>query len=211
MASGTTSGRRWRLSRLRTTLVVSLLVAAILCISFWAQSLVIPHDGGVHQPAYQGLAQASFTDLVKPAPAPLAERLDLWNTTRDERLTLEPFDGWGVPRPEAFERINRLFRSAKGNQIDIDPRLIQLLIDISKRFEGKQLVLISGFRDPGAGTRTTSYHAKGMAADIAVLRARPYDVYRAALRLGARGVGLYPLYVHVDVRDDVPYKWVRRY
>jgi uncharacterized protein YcbK (DUF882 family) len=140
---------------------------------------------------------------VPARPVPV-EKLDLLMTTRGERLSVEPFDEQGEPRPEALDALSHLFRSQWNNQVPIDPRLIELLMCISKAFEGEQMVLVSGYRDPGAGTGEGSYHVRGMAADIAILGRRPREIYEVALRLGARGV-------HVDVRDDIPYKWIRRY
>ncbi|MBW2458233.1 MAG: DUF882 domain-containing protein, partial [Deltaproteobacteria bacterium] len=35
-----------------------------------------------------------------------------------------------------------------------------------------------------------------------------HDLRNTAVRLGAGGVGVYPTFVHVDVRSDPPYRWV---
>ncbi len=70
--------------------------------------------------------------------------------------------------------------------------------------------IISAYRSPASnawlarnasGVSRTSLHTRGMAADIR-LRERPLeDLHRAALALGAGGVGLYPAsgFVHVDI------------
>lgn len=165
-----------------------------------SEAMLIARDGVVTR-----------THQAEPVPSrPLPDaHLDMLAVVRKEHIDLQPFDGFGEPVPESFGAVQHLFRSAKGSEVPIDPRLVELLMTISRRFEGRQLVLISGHRDPGAGTSSKSYHVRGMAADIAIAGVRPREVRAAALELGARGVGLYPSFVHVDVRD-VPYKWIGR-
>ena len=47
-----------------------------------------------------------------------------------------------------------------------------------------------------------------MAADIAIAGVTSRELHKKVMELGeARGVGLYPHFVHVDVRDDAPYRW----
>jgi hypothetical protein len=73
------------------------------------------------------------------------------------------------------------------------------------------LQLISGHRAPHAnGTSPTSQHTLGRAADIRIPGVSIAELKRVAIKLGARGVGLYPEkgFVHVDVREKNRYFWV---
>jgi len=132
--------------------------------------------------------------------------LRLLNVVRKESLDVVPFDSFGRPAPDAFAQIDHLFRSARDSQAAIDPKLIELLISIARHYPDRRLRLISGHRDPGGRTSKKSYHVRGMAADIAVAGVPSRDLAKVARKLGARGVGRYPRFVHVDVRA-VPYKW----
>lgn len=140
--------------------------------------------------------------LEGPLPHLRVQRID------DEVLVdVVPFDAFGEPRPEAMASLRRAFRSRGGDEVDVDARLVELLVMLSSAFEGKAIRIVSAHRAPGRGTRKTSYHVSGMAADIAILGVSPRDLRKAAIRLGARGVGLYPHFVHVDVRDAAAYRW----
>jgi uncharacterized protein YcbK (DUF882 family) len=137
--------------------------------------------------------------------APLAMRV----VARDEKLEVVPFDGRGEPRPDAFASIRHFFRSRTDHSVDIDPRLVELLGVLGRHWPDRPLVLVSAYRDPTRLGRNKSYHLRGMAADVAVPGVRAFALYKAAVALGARGTGLYPSFVHVDVRD-VPYRWTGR-
>jgi hypothetical protein len=72
---------------------------------------------------------------------------------------------------------------------------------------GKKIVLISGFRTPAFAART-SYHIRGMAADIQIPGMTALMVRDLAKAMSVRGIGYYPRsqFVHVDMRDE-PYFW----
>lgn len=93
-----------------------------------------------------------------------------------------------------------------GAEAPIDPRLIEMLYDISQR-TGEKIVLISGFRTP-AFAAPSSYHTRGMAADIRIPGMTTLMVRDLARAMGIHGVGYYPRsqFVHVDLRDE-PYFW----
>ncbi len=141
--------------------------------------------------------------VVADPPALRLERLD--GTLLCEVV---PFDGTGQPRPEAFATIEETFRPRSGHRLAIHPRLVEMLLLISQAYDGRPIGLVSGFREAGRKTRKTSYHVKGMAADIALRGVKVHDLRNTAVRLGAGGVGVYPTFVHVDVRSDHPYRWV---
>jgi uncharacterized protein YcbK (DUF882 family) len=123
------------------------------------------------------------------------------------RLAVRPFDARGNADPEAFAALSDAFRATGGERAPVDPSLAALLLSLSLAFEGRPIVLLSGHRAPGRGTRRTSYHVRGMAADIAIRGVSTRELRAAAIRLGAPGVGIYPSFVHVDVRRDAPYRW----
>lgn len=122
-------------------------------------------------------------------------------------LDVVPFDVYGYMRGHDFAAIDYAFRAHNGCVVAIHPHLVEVLMELSNAFDDRPIVLVSGHREPGHGTRTTSYHVAGMAADVAIQGVRSYDVYQAAVRLGVPGVGRYGPYVHLDVRDDEPYRW----
>lgn len=98
-----------------------------------------------------------------------------------------------------------------GERHDIHPRLIELLAQVSDHFGGREIVIISGFREAGGRTRESSRHTEGRAIDF---RIRGVDIrlLRDYVREFPRvGVGFYPnsRFVHLDVRDESAY-WVDR-
>jgi uncharacterized protein YcbK (DUF882 family) len=109
---------------------------------------------------------------------------------------------------EASNRaIRRLMRCRRtGAEVPIDPRLIELLWNLSQR-TGQKIIVISGYRAP-AFAAAGSYHPRGMAADIRIPGLTALMIRDLAKSLGARGIGYYPRsqFVHVDVRDE-PYFW----
>ncbi|NUP08130.1 MAG: DUF882 domain-containing protein [Polyangiaceae bacterium] len=131
-----------------------------------------------------------------------------------EPVDITPFDAAGEVVPDEMMKLSTLLapRNPRGGPPDpedvvrIDPALAALLLRISAELGDAPLVIVSGHRKPGRGTSKKSFHVKGMAADIAVAGVKPVEIRRAALRAGAGGVGLYPRFVHVDVREE-PYRW----
>lgn len=94
----------------------------------------------------------------------------------------------------------------------IDSELVELLHNIRSHF-GKPVVINSGYRNDAynakVGGATYSYHKYGMAADIVVSGAAPLEVAKYAVSIGARGVGLYTGFTHVDTRPT-KYYWDQR-
>jgi zinc D-Ala-D-Ala carboxypeptidase len=97
-----------------------------------------------------------------------------------------------------------------GTEIPIDTRLVEILVQLHTLY-GKPIELVSGHRQPlTIGTKKTSQHTLGRAADIRIPGVGIEELKRAAMKLGARGIGLYPEkgFVHVDVRQKSRYFWV---
>lgn len=95
----------------------------------------------------------------------------------------------------------------------IDLRLIYCLQRLREKM-GIPIIITSGYRcrkyNKDIGGASKSQHLFGRAADIQVpigYHVKPY--FRELLRILFRGLGLYNLFCHVDVRDEVTY-WDHR-
>jgi uncharacterized protein YcbK (DUF882 family) len=107
----------------------------------------------------------------------------------------------------SYRALRRLMRCRRtGAESPIDPRLVELLWQLSQR-SGQKIVLISGYRAP-AFAAPASYHVRGMAADIRIPGMTPLMVRDLARAMGVRGIGYYPRsqFVHLDMRDE-PFFW----
>lgn len=165
-------------------------------------------------PTLARLAPPAPVELVADPVPPFLLRLSALNT--GERLdVLLPsqgsagVDALGDVRPGALASpdVWRFFRPRSGHEVPIDARLVDLLGRISRALDGAEIVLVSGHREPGRSTSRKSFHVRGMAADIAVIGVGVQQLRRVAIAEGAGGVGLYPGFVHVDVREE-PFRWV---
>lgn len=151
------------------------------------------------------LTDAQVQSIPKDGPLRL-EALHL-----GESLEVQPFDAQLQPNAGAMAKIAHAMRCrVTGTEIAIHPRLVELLVQLHTLY-GKPIELVSGHRQPHTiGTKKTSQHTLGRAADIRISGVSIDALKRAALKLGARGIGLYPEkgFVHVDVRDKSRYTWV---
>jgi uncharacterized protein YcbK (DUF882 family) len=127
-----------------------------------------------------------------------------------EELSVRPFDDSFRPNPDAFAQINHALRCRiTGSEINIDPRLVTVLVQLHSLYN-RPIQLVSGHRTPlTIGTKKTSQHTLGRAADIRIPGVSIEELRRVAIKFGARGVGLYPEkgFVHVDVRQQNRYYW----
>ncbi|HMI90119.1 MAG TPA: DUF882 domain-containing protein, partial [Polyangiales bacterium] len=115
-----------------------------------------------------------------------------------------------APQPAAFQALQHLMRCRiSGEETPPDPRLVRILAQVNATY-GRPIQLVSGHRKPYViGTKPTSQHALGTAADIRVAGVGIEELRDLVIRLGARGVGLYPEkgFIHVDVREKPRYFW----
>jgi uncharacterized protein YcbK (DUF882 family) len=144
-------------------------------------------------------------------PVPVANTwLRLHSLHLGESVRVQPFDANGAANPEAFDALRHLMRCrVTGDEIAIDSRLVRILVQINATYN-RPIQLVSGHRTPHTiGTSETSQHALGKAADIKIAGVGIEELRALALKLGARGVGLYPEkgFVHIDVRDKAKYTW----
>jgi uncharacterized protein YcbK (DUF882 family) len=168
----------------------------------------------VVQPRVTSVAPAPAR-VPTPAPAPAIDGLSPgWLRVQalhlGESVRVRPFDADGAADPTAFQALSHLMRCRiTGREIEIDPRLVRVLAQISAAYN-KPIQLVSGHRQPHViGTSSTSQHTLGKAADIRVAGVGVEELRDVAIKLGARGVGIYPEkgFVHIDVRDK-KYLWV---
>lgn len=100
----------------------------------------------------------------------------------------------------------REFKCKDGSDvIFVSDELVKVLQQIRDHF-GKAITINSAYRTPAynkkIGGATYSQHLYGTAADIVVSGVSPAEVYKYADSiLKAGGVGKYPTFTHVDVRE----------
>ncbi len=101
-----------------------------------------------------------------------------------------------------------------GHSAPVHPDLIQALQALRDRF-GKPISVISGFRcnwhNGAVGGKKSSLHTLGMAADVycpmgispgeLADQAEEIDLFRDG------GIGVYPTWVHLDVRKNGKARW----
>ena len=154
--------------------------------------------------------------LVAPAPLPilpidLPRRAFVHNLHTGETLDAVYFEK-GRYVPDALASAMRVLRDWRnGEEHAMDPRLFDVMHDLRAKLETRApFQIISGYRSPAtnamlhersSGVASKSQHVLGRASDIRVQGVELANVHKAALALGAGGVGLYPVsnFVHVDV------------
>lgn len=107
---------------------------------------------------------------------------------------------------QASTKINFVLGAHDGGP-DIDPRLVRLIAQISDKFGGRELRIVSGYRTQSFVA--ASKHKEGRALDFSI-PGIPNEALRDYLRtLDNVGVGYYPnsSFVHLDVRGYNAY-WV---
>ena len=112
--------------------------------------------------------------------------------------------------PEALRRIGWLLRDHRTDDVHpIDPRLLDLLVELQGRLQVSRFEVLSGYRSPATnamlaslsdGVAQNSFHLQGRAIDIRVPGRRLKNVRAAAMSLHGGGVGYYPQsdFVHID-------------
>lgn len=100
------------------------------------------------------------------------------------------------------------FKSKDGSDtVLVNPALVDLLEKIRKHFN-KPIDIISAYRTPRhnarlSGAAKNSQHMYGNAADIKIQGVSPKEIYDWLNSWHQGGLGLYPTFTHVDVRNTV--------
>jgi uncharacterized protein YcbK (DUF882 family) len=137
--------------------------------------------------------------------------LSLYHLHTDEKIKIAYRLGNRYQR-DALHKLNHFLRDFRTDDtIAIDPKLFDLLFDISERLGRSDAVfeILSAYRSPetNAMLRRTSrrvakrsLHVRGQALDIRLDGASTRKVRDAALALRRGGVGFYPRsdFVHID-------------
>lgn len=160
------------------------------------------------------IPQGTIESIAPEFPVEKAPRfpaVKFKNANTRELITLEMFDDSGTLQKKAVRQFWRLMRCHHTGAIrSINPVLTQDVYQISRHYEGRTIIIYSGYRARRVSKTRGSYHVKGMAIDLAV-----EGVSTRALRNYLRqtfspaGIGFYPRrpFVHFDVRDHNSY-WV---
>jgi hypothetical protein len=127
----------------------------------------------------------------------------------------ETINGWGL---RYFSASELLYRGASDATLKINgdpPRTLwgsirdaAVAADEARHRLGSPLRILSAYRSPAynkaIGGATVSMHTKFRALDLQPTRATPKDLHAILLQLrkegykGARGIGLYPSFCHID-------------
>ena len=147
------------------------------------------------------------------AAAHVPNLLSLRNLNTKESLDVV-FRGPGGYDRHALAALNHMLRDWRRDEIrPIDPKLFDIMVNRAARVgQPPCYSIISGYRSPetnamlrrkGAGAAKRSLHILGRAIDLRLKGTKLSALRRAALDLGAGGVGYYPgsNFVHVDTGD----------
>ncbi|NLJ34249.1 MAG: DUF882 domain-containing protein [Firmicutes bacterium] len=97
----------------------------------------------------------------------------------------------------------REFQCACCGQVKLHPYLVQRLQALRERL-GRPVLINSGYRckkhNAAVGGAPQSLHLEGMAADIRVAGIAASKLGHLSEALGFTGIGIYPGFVHVDIR-----------
>ena len=155
------------------------------------------------------LAHAS--DTAQPSSLP-EYRLRFYHTHTREHLDIVYKRG-DTYIPEALDQLDQFLRDHRtGDVRHFDPRLFDLLYDLTANLHGHEIDVICGYRTPWSneflrtrsahtGVAVHSLHMQAEAIDIRLPGIPIAEVRDAALRMQRGGVGYYPVsnFVHVDV------------
>jgi uncharacterized protein YcbK (DUF882 family) len=164
------------------------------------------------------LAFGAAAGLAAVAAPAWAQNLDVWEPRRALLHNLHTGDTFnevyyanGSYLPDALAEATRVMRDWRtGDEHFIDPSLFDALHTIAGRLETRTpFQIISGYRSPrtnamlhsrSSGVAEHSQHMLGKAIDVRVEGVELSNLRRAALSVGAGGVGYYPVsnFVHVD-------------
>jgi uncharacterized protein YcbK (DUF882 family) len=156
-------------------------------------------------PGYSATAKAT-----KARNSTLSGLVTLERPASQETLRVRLFDKNGKVDPKGRARLAQFLRDREtDSQRKPHPRLMRVLAYLAEHFNGRTIVVVSAYREPGTAGANSSRHATGEAIDIRVEGVPNEQLRDYCLTLRRVGVGYYPRssFVHVDVRDREVY-WV---
>jgi uncharacterized protein YcbK (DUF882 family) len=142
--------------------------------------------------------------VVEPLP-PDDVAIRLENVNGGDGVTLHITQG-GHVRPEDSAALEEFFRCRRtGKHRPLDPGVLSMLVDVARRWPGKVIEIVSGFRAPPFGA-PHSKHFVGHAIDLRVRGVRTTELRDFLWREhnGGVGVGYYAAenFVHMDWRPE---------
>jgi uncharacterized protein YcbK (DUF882 family) len=169
---------------------------------------------GAGRRRFLGVAAAAVV-AVFALPAEAARRLIRPRTLSLRNMhTGEAFDAvyWADGRylPDSLRHVDWLLRDHRTDQVHpIDPRLLDLLVELQGRLKVRHFEVLSGYRSPETnamlasvsdGVAQNSFHLQGKAIDIRVPGRHLRQVRNTAMALYGGGVGYYPHsdFIHID-------------
>lgn len=163
------------------------------------------------RPGYAAFVQAwhaPVLDRTAPMDANARPMLVLAAINTHERLELEALSDNGGFVAHDLDRAAHLLRDpSAGNEHPVEPRLLDAIYRLQRKFGAQEVRVISAYRTPRASGG--SNHGKGRAIDLVIPGATDEAVATFARDMGFMGVGVYPVsgFVHLDVRDR-SYFWL---
>jgi len=144
------------------------------------------------------------------ATSPSDRRVTLYAIHTGEAVSVEYVVG-GRYCPDALEAVSRVLRDHRTGKIHpVDPGVLDVLHEVAALVDSRAAFhVVCGFRSAttnewkwrhGGGVARNSLHRYGRAVDVFLPGCELDGLRRAALRLGAGGVGYYPRsgFVHLD-------------
>ena len=172
-----------------------------------ARAAAAPVTTPPHPISYAGLAGNPVSQQLGRGPR-LAH---IHNLHTGDSLRAVYFEN-GRYLPDAMSELMKAMRDWRsGEEHLMDPRLFDVMHALRGRLETSQpFQIISGYRskatndmmhERSSGVAKNSQHTEGKASDVRLEGVSLFNIRRAALDLGAGGVGFYPIsnFVHVDV------------
>ncbi|MCR5872933.1 DUF882 domain-containing protein [Phenylobacterium sp. J426] len=157
-----------------------------------------------------GLSAFVLPTWAQALPATAPRRAALKNLHTGDAFNDVYFEN-GRYLPDALAEAQKVLRDWRtGDEHFMDPGLFDALHAISDKLETRApFQIISGYRSPktnamlhakSKGVASTSQHTQGKAVDVRVQGIELARLHKAALAVGAGGVGYYPVsdFVHVD-------------
>ncbi|WP_309089371.1 DUF882 domain-containing protein [Phenylobacterium sp.] len=157
-----------------------------------------------------GLSAFALPSWARALPADAPRRAALKNLHTGDAFNDVYFEN-GRYLPDALAEAQRVLRDWRtGDEHFMDPGLFDALHAISDKLETRDAFqIISGYRSPktnamlhakSKGVASTSQHTQGKAVDVRIQGVELSNLHKAALAVGAGGVGYYPVsnFVHVD-------------